>query len=197
LNFKNEESNAHYPKIRSFKVNPRFSAIEGPDVEGTWEVCSPQTVGEFSAVAYFFARKLHEETGVPVGIINASWGGTDIETWISTDAFQALPARFDKRYEKVRILGLEDYLRKNEESRKAFAQSVATDIGMMEQWYDSSFDSRSWPLMSQPQEWATTGLASFNGVVWLKYALDLVEADIDQPALLALGKVDDNDITWI
>src|SRR5690606_32610606 len=197
LNFKNEESNAHYPKIRSFKVNPRFSAIEGPDVEGTWEVCSPQTVGEFSAVAYFFARKIHQETGVPVGIINASWGGTDIETWISMDAFKALPNRFRRRYDEVEKIGIADFIRQNEANRRAFAERVATGIGMDERWYEPSFNAELWPSMVQPQEWTHTPLAAFDGVVWMRYTLNLTEADIRQAAVLSLGKVDDNDITWV
>ena len=65
------------------------------------EVCSPQTVSNFSAVAYFFARKLYKELNIPIGIINSSWGGTDIESWTSANMFEQLPASLRARYQSV------------------------------------------------------------------------------------------------
>jgi len=197
LNFKNEVNNADYPKIRSFKVKPQFATTEEEDVIGKWEVCSPQTVGEFSAVAYFFARKIYQETGIPIGIINSSWGGTDIETWISSGAFSTLPERFRSRYLEAERKGIADFLVQNEENRKAFAESVATDVGIDQRWYESSFNADTWPVMDQPKEWTQTALASFDGVVWMRHTLNLSKNDIGQPAMLSLGKVDDNDVTWV
>lgn len=198
LNYKNEESNANYPKIRSFKVKPNLSAKTDVDVDGEWEVCSPKTVSEFSAVAYFFARKVHQETGIPIGIINSSWGGTDIETWISMDTFSAFPDVFKARYKDVVAAGgVAAVLKKNEENRKAFTERVTNDIGIKEQWYDPLYKTETWKHMRQPQEWGSTDLASFDGVAWFRYEFNLSDADLSQPGVLSLGKVDDNDITWI
>ena len=66
------------------------------DCEGTWAVCSPDTVGSFSAVAYFFGRELHQKLGVPVGLINSSVGGTDIAAWTSEDVQVRIPALKDQ-----------------------------------------------------------------------------------------------------
>ncbi len=82
-NPQSEIAAADFPQIRMFTV-PRGGAAEPrDDVEGQWRVCSPQTVGRFSATAYFFGRKLHQELNVPVGLINSSVGGTPIEYWTS------------------------------------------------------------------------------------------------------------------
>jgi len=196
-NYMKEINNANYPEIRMFNVKPNLSATVGLDVEGKWEICSPETVSQFSAVAYFFARKVYQETGIPIGIINSSWGGTDIETWISMDAFKKLPENFITRYEDAEIYGVESVLKKNEDNRNAFNEVVSNDIGNREKWYKSSYNIDSWKFISQPQEWSGTELETFDGVVWFKYEFDLSNADAGQPGVLSMGKVDDIDITWI
>ena len=196
-NYMNEVNSADYPEIRMFNVKPKLSATLGVDVEGKWDVCSPETVSDFSAVAYFFARKIYKETGIPIGIVNSSWGGTDIETWISTDAFKKLPEYFRDRYKDAEIYGVETVLQKNEDNRNAFTEAVSNDIGIEEKWYNPSYKTDSWKLMLQPQEWSGTELETFDGVAWFKYEFDLSDADVGQPGVLSLGKVDDIDITWI
>lgn len=82
-NVEEEVKNANYPKIRFFTVWHRTADSPQLDVAGSgWAACTPQTMYDYSAVAYFFARKIHKELGdVPVGIINSSWGGTCAEIW--------------------------------------------------------------------------------------------------------------------
>ncbi len=79
-------------KIRLF--TPKFHAPAKPaeDVTGSWVVCSPETIKSFSAVAYFFGRKIHNELQVPVGLIHSSWGGTPAENWVSYETLRASPA---------------------------------------------------------------------------------------------------------
>ena len=83
---------ANFPGIRYFKV--ALTAAEAPaeDVEGQWAPVSPETVGAFSGVAYFFARHLHQETDVAFGIIQSAWGGTPAEAWTSLRTLSADPA---------------------------------------------------------------------------------------------------------
>ena len=196
-NYKNEESSANYPNIRMFNVKPNLSASVGNDIDGKWSICSPETVSDFSAVAYFFARKIYQETRIPIGIINSSWGGTDIETWISMDAFKRLPDRFKSRYKDAETYGVDAALKKNEDNRNSFFEAVANDVGMEEQWYRPSYNSELWKQMFQPQEWSNTELASFDGVAWFRYEFYMSDMDAGESGILSLGKVDDNDITWI
>ena len=60
------------------------------NVEGEWIVCSPESISEFSAVAYFFGKKLHKELGVPIGLIHSSWGGSPAESWARTDFIEKI-----------------------------------------------------------------------------------------------------------
>lgn len=76
-----EIAEAQFPNIRLFHVPRRASTQPLEDVVAEWKACSPQTVGTFSGVAYFFGRHLHRELDVPIGLIEVAWGGTRIEPW--------------------------------------------------------------------------------------------------------------------
>jgi sialate O-acetylesterase len=90
-NAKEEGPNADYPKIRMFTVKKKVSAKPLAEAEGSWVECSPQTVGGFSAVGYFFARDLYQKLGVPVGMIHTSWGGTPAQAWTSLEGLGTNP----------------------------------------------------------------------------------------------------------
>jgi sialate O-acetylesterase len=89
LNANAEIAAANYPQIRQFKMDNAESLQPMEDYKNAkWRVCSPKTVGEFTAVGYFFAREIHRNEKIPIGIINISRGGSNIESWISVDAFE-------------------------------------------------------------------------------------------------------------
>jgi len=85
---------ADYPQIRLFTV-PRKIAMEpqSDTLTAAWQVCSPGTAREFSAVAYYFARDLHHKLNVPIGIIESAWPGTTIEEWIDSKTLQGVQER--------------------------------------------------------------------------------------------------------
>ena len=83
INAQEEISHANYPNIRLFQVPKHQSPTRQDNTPGKWTECQPETMKDFSAVAYFFGRKLHKELNVPIGLINASWGGTRAEVWFN------------------------------------------------------------------------------------------------------------------
>ena len=93
VNAEKEVAAADHTGIRLFDVpGHTTSALPQEDVPGgNWNVCSPQSVGNFSAVGYFFARHFHAETGVPVGLLGTNWGGTRIEPWVPAVGFRNVP----------------------------------------------------------------------------------------------------------
>lgn len=91
LNPEKEIPAANHPKIRHMKVSRVTAGYPQEDLKSTWQVCSPATVGSFTAAGYFMARKLHEELDVPIGLINSSWGGTRIEPWTPIAGFEQVP----------------------------------------------------------------------------------------------------------
>lgn len=82
-----EIKNAKYPNIRFFTVLRHKSESPQDNTFGNWVTCSPQTMKDFSSVAYFFGRRLHQGLSVPIGLINSSWGGTPIEVWIPEEIY--------------------------------------------------------------------------------------------------------------
>lgn len=87
-----EIQNADHPNIRFFTVDKRTSNTPQEDVSGTWEVSTPETMADFSAVAYFFARRVQQETNIPIGLIDASWGASCAEVWTPEYVFDEHPA---------------------------------------------------------------------------------------------------------
>ena len=82
---------ANFPEIRLFTVEVRSAANPQNDLGGKWLICTPETMIDFSAIGYFFGKKIHQELQVPVGMINASWGGTPAEIWMPADSVNQNP----------------------------------------------------------------------------------------------------------
>ena len=87
-----EIDNAKYPSIRLFHVPRRASSFPESDCNSSWKECSPENIPNFSAVAYYFGRHLHNELDVPIGLIGSAWGGTRIEPWTPVSGFDSVPS---------------------------------------------------------------------------------------------------------
>lgn len=193
-----EAAEARWPAIRAFKVEPRSSLQEEVECGGRWEVCSPETVGDFSAVGYFFARELHQARGVAVGIIDATWGGTCIEAWISPAALgpvlpslDATRARLAADLNELPRLQAE-YERVVLEWQAANLPSDATNRGLGLGWAEAGFDDSGWASLELPAFWQAHGMA-FNGVVWFRRAVEVPPTWAGHAVTLSLGALDDFD----
>jgi len=88
-----EKASANYPLIRQIRMNEVVAETEQrePGVKSPWTACSPSTAGNFCAVAYFFAKNIYLETGVPVGVLFSAWGGKEIEYFLSPSGVESVP----------------------------------------------------------------------------------------------------------
>ncbi len=118
LNAMQEIAAANYPMIRLFTVPMVVAGQPQKDVEGQWAPVTPQTVEKFSAVGYFFGRDLHKALGVPVGLINSSWGGTPSESWTTRATLDSLPEA--KSFLDERDQLLTKYPKQVEEFKQAY-----------------------------------------------------------------------------
>ncbi len=197
-NAQQEIANAKYPEIRLFSV-PNVVAFEPQStVNGQWQVCSPETVGGFTAVGYFFGRALHEDLKVPIGLINTSWGGTICEAWASADALKTMPD-FVKPVED-----LQQHVADQKKTAEEFDQQMAAwwaknDPGSAQGlgWASPALDAAGWKTMDLPQNWEGAGLPDFDGLVWFRRTVGLPEAWKGKEAVLHLGAIDDRDTTWV
>ncbi|MDR1370435.1 MAG: FAD-dependent oxidoreductase [Dysgonamonadaceae bacterium] len=192
-----EIANAGYPQIRSLRAPKSIKANPQNDFTAEWQVCSPSAAGQFSGVAYFYARELYRKLNIPIGIINASWGGTDIETWMSIEAFNALPETVRKNYNPEVVANLDTYINRNTGSMQAFLEAMKTDPAMDAGWFSPDFKSSAWELADVPCEWSTTPLSLIDGHIWFKYDITLPAVANGKSAVISLGAIDDNEITWI
>ncbi|WP_018631051.1 sialate O-acetylesterase [Niabella aurantiaca] len=89
VGYEKEVAKATHPLLRLFTVQQEVAADPQPDLRGSWTACTPETAAAFSAVAYYFGREIQEATGVPVGLIHSSWGGTPAESWTRREVLNA------------------------------------------------------------------------------------------------------------
>lgn len=200
MNAAKEIAVADYPFIRHIKISKTISSLPEKDfAAGSWQICSPSTVGDFTAVGYFFARRLYDSLKVPVGLINASWGGTNIETWISREAFES-NEEFKEMIAgmpKINLDSLSKYKIKSSELRIEELQGTKLNELKTELFKEPSFDDSKWPVLQQPQLWEEQSIGELDGVVWLRKTIEIAAADAGKEAFLELSKIDDDDITYV
>jgi len=204
MNFEQEIASADYPEIRLLTVEKKIAFQPQKDISvknNNWQVCSPKTIPEFSAVAYFFARNLYQKLHIPIGLINSTWGGTVAEAWTSSGSLKSMPdfknglkqiEQINSNRDSVYKSYLADSLHwQNEIIRidKGFNQGIPI-------WNNENFDDSSWKTMNIPDYWETKELPGFDGVVWFRKTIELPDSWKNKQLSLHLDLVDDNDITY-
>ena len=200
-NAEEEITAASYPSIRLFTVPKAVAQFPQNDIsDGEWMECSPETVGAFSAVAYFFGRDLHEKLEVPVGLIHSSWGGTVAETWISGNTISDDPD-FKNQLTELQQMDLEQYRQaKLEQIREILGGEVPTeDKGMVDGepvWTGLDYNDGNWRSIKTPMYWENQGYIDIDGIGWYRKEITLNEEQTNSNLTLHLGKIDDSDITF-
>jgi sialate O-acetylesterase len=192
-----EISAANDSLIRHFKV-PQSYANEPEDdlAGGSWAPADSKHVGAFTAVGYFFARELRKTTRVPVGLINSTWGGSNIETWLSRDAQHIS----DSAWASIVDAEASRTASMREAIRARIGGLPATDSGVVNGravWADPSFDDRSWMPVRVPGYWESEGLTGLDGVGWYRLAFDVTDREADGTTTLTFDAIDDDETTWI
>ena len=182
--------------IRSFDVQKDMARFPCQDLKGAWRVCSPQVAGDFSAVGYLFIREMAEQLHVPVGLINTSWGGTDIESWMSMETIDTFP-KYKRLMARLRSEDFETYLARSKEVETAFLEAIRKEPGEPEGWYKTTYDKSDWKALRVPGLWTIDELSGVDGVVWTTTHFTLPDSMAGRAAILSLGIIDDDDVTWI
>lgn len=200
MDYKKEIAAADHPNIRLLHVEHVTSTQPESDIkvrDNGWLVCSPQTILNFSATAYFFGREISEKQNVPVGLIHTSWGGTNVESWISGKVLQEMPdfsnvveevcAMPDKTAMKAEYLKtLEAWNNRVDEGFSA-GKPVRAEV---------SLDDSNWAKMKFPGMVEEQGLNGFDGLIWLRRTVDIPASWAGKKVQMILGTIDDNDITY-
>jgi sialate O-acetylesterase len=196
-----EEWTAPNPLIRQFKVEMSVD-FAGPLPElrsGKWAAASSETLGGFSTVAWFFAKRLYEKERVPIGLIIIAEGGTPIEALMSRDALKDFPALIARGQQYADISFQNATIQACETANAAWYAAVQNgDAGLKNRWYAPEFTDAGWDTLELPGDFAEIpSLKDFCGVLWLKKQVSL-SADYDgKEAKLWLGTITDADTVYI
>lgn len=187
-------------KIRTFKIieHPVFQGPLKETESGSWKEVTQDTFAEFSATAYFFAKHMVKMTGVPVGLINASLGGSRIESWMGRDMLEgydellALADRYrDDGFVKERLA-------QNERQAEEWHSRLdAADIGVRENWAQTQPDVSDWEEIDLPFFFQDTRLRDFIGSVWFYREFTVGKELAGKEAKLWLGTIRDSDTVYV
>ncbi|MBT5055726.1 MAG: hypothetical protein HOM68_04225 [Gemmatimonadetes bacterium] len=180
-----ELSEAHWPNLRLMTMPTVASDVpqEGTDrLEasggGRWVVCQPDSVAEFSAVAYFFGRRLQSEIGVPIGLVEIAWPSSPIETWIDEESLLANALLFQGLQES--LSHSKAVFARHARSRLQWETALA-DPGVAAAFTSRTVDIRDWSPQRIPGTW------KFHGMVWFRREVNIPASWRGQDLLLDLG----------
>lgn len=203
VNYQQELTEANYPNIRLLQVEHITSTepLDEAKITGDgWQVCDSKTVAQFSAVAYFFARDIYKKTGIPIGVIHSSWGGTIAEAWESEATVKQLPD-LAKAYERMKTLTKEQSIALFNTENSAWQTNVLTKDGGYQNgvaaWAAPVIDTTAWKTMNLPGAWEKSGMPDFDGIVWFRKKIVIPESWAGKPLLVSLGAIDDADVTFL
>ena len=204
LDARAEISGANNDRIRLLTV-PQNGAVTPQATFATpvkWTTTTPETIRDFSAACYYFARELQKTVDVPMGLINAAWGGSRIQAWTSGDALRA-----------TKLYNAE---------LDVLAQYATDEVGAIGRWgdvwagwwnarADAKPGDEPWSMTYSPgkdwrvaprdlgpwERWGVPELAAFDGMVWYRTTVKLTAKQAEQAATLALAPADEVDMTWV
>jgi len=185
---KQEIDSANFPQIRILNVDKKTSTFTVDNVQTKgWSLAIGNNIKHFSAVGFFFGKHLYQTQNIPIGLIGSNWGGTKIETWMSTNSL----SKFDY---------LKDLLKEQNQhsnNRMAFENwrnmhYPKSDEGTVNHWESVSYNDSNWSEMNIPQKLENTkGLENFDGVIWFRKSF-VLPADMKNENLwLHLGFIGD------
>lgn len=197
--YEEDIAKANYPAIRQFWVATAANMQGEQDdlTSGYWSWANPKDVLQFSAIAYFFARDLYQKYQVPIGIINASYGGTPIEAWISEKGLQPFPAITATVLKNRDTAYLNSFNRRPQGGGARPARAPDKGTAGPVAWFNPSYEPKGWRRINIPGYWEDQGISNLDGVVWYRKEIDVPASMTGKAAKVFLGRIVDADALYI
>ncbi len=196
-----EIATAQFPSIRVAKIPQTTARTPQANPTTEWQITTPAHAGSFTAVGYFFARELHQHTGIPIGIIDSTWGGTRVEAWASHEGLRAAMPELDDTLARIAAADPDlpritaDYQAKvSAWALTNFPQDTG-NLGEAKGWAKLECDTHAWRTMAVPNAWQAQGFVA-NGAAWYRRMIDVPLTAAGHDLVLNLGKADDFDTTY-
>ena len=188
------------PIIRQFKAAHEFD-FKAPREEltsGNWVSVSSETLDEFSATAWFFAKELYKKYDIPIGLVNTAWGGTPVESWMSEEALADFPKKIaqGKQYADDVLCG-EITTNTGDAIAEWEKNLTCNDEGIKNNWHNEQTDISNWQEITLPRDFCEAGLSKFCGVIWLAMEFDVKPDFASSYAKVLLGTIVDSDSVFI
>lgn len=197
VTYAREIAEANNPRIRQFWI-PTMTNLQGPQADlptGYWKPAAGEEVRPFSAVAYFFAKKIYEKYKVPVGIINASVGGTPIQAWTSEQGLKDFSAQITTIEKNKDTAYINSLNRRSAGNRPSLP--VDAGIAASTKWFDPAYSPKGWRTINIPGYWEDQGIKDLNGIVWYRREITIPNSMAGKPAKVFLGRIVDSDELYI
>ena len=191
-NFSVEKKNANFPQIRHFKVEHEVTILPQTDLKaGEWKIASEETVGDFTAIGFFFAREIYQKTNVPIGILHSSWGGSQVEGWISKEGMlsngelknyaQNLPDTWEGA----------DKLHDQKLQKQIFGSVLNPTLEDEKKYFDANYDISKWHNGGSPMgQWDWKGIWAFRGQGFMARKIEIPAEMVGQSTTLSLAEND-------
>lgn len=178
------------PLIRHIEVPKSLSFTPNMDFESKgWKLANPENAGNFTAVGYYFAKKIQQDLQVPVGLIHASWGGTHVETWISHSGLIESSV-FKKYAEEMPKNWIQDSIFWEKKTIAMFHGNEHFDINQIDykSFYSPVFNADNWMSKDPTGQWDWKGISSFRGNAFIFRKILVEKSLINQLSTFKFGK---------
>ncbi|MEA5459745.1 sialate O-acetylesterase [Arcicella sp. LKC2W] len=191
-NFSVEKKNANFPQIRHFKVEHEVTILPQTDLKaGEWKIASEETVGDFTAIGFFFAREIYQKMNIPIGILHSSWGGSQVEGWISKEGMltngelknyaQNLPNTWEGA----------DKLHDEKLQKQIFGRVVNPTLEDEKKYLEANYDITKWHNGGSPMgQWDWKGIWAFRGQGFMARKIEIPTEMVTQSTTLSLAEND-------
>lgn len=188
-NFKVEKKNANFPQIRHFFVEHEVTMTPETDLKtGEWKVASEETVGDFTAVGFFFAREIYQKLNIPVGLLHSSWGGSQIEGWISkegmvsNDEFKNYAQNLPNNWMDA------DVIQDKKLRKQLFGNDFMPTVEDEKKYVSANYDFSKWHNGDSPLgQWDWKGIWAFRGTSFMARNVEISSEMANQLTTLGLG----------
>lgn len=200
--YENDIANSTNNFIRQFAVPQKYDFnIPHTDLDnGSWQSANPETVLNFSAAAYFFAKEIYDKYKIPIGLIHTSLGGSPAESWISEETLKKFPHYYNEA-QQFKDSSLIKQIETSDQQRMQAWYNLLDqkDLGYKDslKWSDPKLSTENWLTMKIPGFWAETEIGNVNGVVWFRKKINLPQSYSGKNAKLNLGRLVDADSTFV
>ena len=203
LNSSSEIEKANFPNIRLFNVTKNYASSPLSNFEGQWKVCNSENAAQFSAVAYFFAQNLNKSIDVPIGLIQSTYGGTPVESWMPVE-YASKIERFkntqktldNEKQNKIQYAQWLASMKMLDFTNYSYENMSAKLDSVLPSYHEENFNDSDWKQHKLPKKFEKQ-FGEIDALVWYRKEFIIQKNKTDIAYKLLLGAIDDYDETYI